>query len=282
MSKNIIQQKDSIITLFCLIDEICKKILPRELPKKAGRKSALGVSELMAIAVIFLYSDCNSFKGFYRIFQHTNFFPNLPEYSRLLKNVKSISPHIVQILHILTAMNRAKSDNDVMFVDSMPLPVVNNKRIFNYKTTGLAKRGRSSMGWFYGFKMHLIINKKGELLRVKITSGNVSDKDHELIMELFENLKGMVIADAGYTSEALRKKLFEKGIHLFACPYKNMKKLMTKAQHKLLKSRQLIETVNGCIKHRTSCVSSLPRSFDGYMWRYLTAVFAFVLTHQAF
>lgn len=276
----IIHQDDFIITLFCLVDDICKAFLPKQLPSIAGRKPTLTISELATISIVFICSDCHSFKGFYRIFKHTHFFSKLPEYSRLLRDVKGVSPQIVFLLHIFMAMNRAESTGKVMILDTVALPVVNNKRIFGYSVTEFAARGKSSMGWFYGFKLHILISQDGKLLKIKITPGNVSDKNHKLVLDIFKKLEGLAIADAGYVSEELQKKLLRQGIHLITGAYKNMKKLITSAQHKLLKLRQLVETVNGSIKYRKGCVSSLPRSLDGYLWRYLSAVFAFALISQ--
>lgn len=280
---NIIQHQDSITTLFCVTDDLCKTFLPKNLPNSspAGRKNVLSISELITLSVLFLYSDCKSFKGFYQIFKYTNFFPKLPEYSRLLKNLKSVCPQIMLILNILLDLNRSKDTKDkIKIIDTLPLPVVNNKRIFNYSVSDLAARGKSSMGWFYGFKLHIVCNERGELLRVKITPGNVSDKDQQIVMEMFKDLEGLALGDAGYVSESLKSKLLKEGLFFLAGSYKNMKKLITKTQHKLLRLRQRIESVNANIKHRQGCASSLPRSFIGYMWRYLTAVLSFMLISQ--
>lgn len=276
----IIDEDDFVIILFCLVHDLCN-VLPKQLPIKAGRKPTLTIPELITIAVVFICSDNRSFKGFVRIFKHTHFFPNLPEYSRLLRNVKEIGPQIIFLLHLLMAMNRAQSTGKTMILDTTALPVVNNKRIFNYKVTEFAARGKSSMGWFYGFKLHVLIDENGKLLNIKVTPGNVSDKNRELVKEIFEKLKGLAIADAGYVSEELQGELLKQGVLLITGVYKNMKKLMTSAQHKLMKLRQFVETVNGCIKYRKGCVSSLPRSLNGYLWRYITAVFAYALLSHA-
>jgi hypothetical protein len=275
----ILTETDIIIQLFCVVDDLCKEIEPRMLPKSsnAGAKPKLKTSELIAIGVIFLFCDCNTFKGFYHLMKLNNMFPNMPEYSRLLRNVKNTIVITMIILRILININRSMSDKKIKFVDSMPSAVCNNKRIFNYCVTDVASRGKSSMGWFYGFKLHVVIDQNGKLLGIRITPGNVSDKDHDLINGLFEGLKGVIVGDAGYLSKPLQAELLKKGILFITGAKKNMHVLMSDIEHHLLKMRQLIETVNGRIKYRCSCVSSVPRSLLGYLWRYVTSVFTFVL-----
>jgi hypothetical protein len=280
----ILDKVDIIANLFIIIDDLYKFVSSRELPRKskAGVKAKLSISELITIAVIFTFTGQSNFKGFYRLFKYAHLFRQMPCYSVLLRNIKGASRYTMIMIQILTAMNSAASDGKIKIIDSMPLPVCNNKRIFNYSVTKLASRGKSSMGWFYEFKMHIVVDEEGKLLKMTITPGNVSDKDRKLVKDLFKGLKGLAIADAGYVSELLRKELKEMGVQFVTNVYKNMKKLMTQAQHKVMKLRQMVETVNGQIKYRGNCVSSLPRSFDGYMWRYITAVFTFMLLNQYF
>src|SRR5699024_3437730 len=65
----------------------------------------------------------------------------------------------------------------ISYIDSTKIAVCHNKRIYRHKVfKGLATRGKSSMGWFYGFKLHAIINHKGELVSVKVTAGNTDDR----------------------------------------------------------------------------------------------------------
>lgn len=276
---------DLVVKLFYIIDNLCVELLPKKLghASKKGRHPSLCISELITIAVIFSITDVNAFKTFYRIFSLTNCFPNLPEYSRLLRNIKEVTVFTMIILQILMRLNRSScSDNEVKLIDSFPIPVCSNKRIFGYSVSELANRGKSSMGWFYGFKIHLLISEKGSILNVRITAGNVSDKDHDLVTSILRDIRGVLIGDAGYLSEPLREKLLKQGIYLLTGVKRNMKKLMTQAQHKLLKLRQLIEVVNGQIKYRKGLVSSLPRSDAGYFFRYITAIFAHVVMTSFF
>lgn len=273
------QQSDNILLLFCLIDDLCKSLFGSE-TYTTGRKAKLSRSELITLSVIFSLTGQNTFHGFYRVFVMNRYFTNLPEYSRLLRNIKEISYETHILLQALLLVNRQQHTHQLMLIDSAPLPVCRNKRIFNYKVTELADRGMSSMGWFFGFKVHIIITTEGTLLQFMVTPGNTSDKDHELILKMFKGLKGMAVADKGYVSYPLKDKLMKQGIKLITGMFKNNKQVVTESYHSMMRLRQLVETSIGRIKFRSNCASSLPRSIDGYFWRYVSALFTYVLTTQ--
>ncbi len=109
----------------------------------------------------------------------------------------------------------------------------------------LTERGKYSMGWFFGFKLHLIINDKGEILNFMFTPENVDDREPLKQGKFLENIKGKPCADKGYTSQTLFENLFLNGIQLVTKVENNMKNsLMSIADKILLKKRALIETVN--------------------------------------
>uniref|UniRef100_UPI0037437608 transposase n=1 Tax=Candidatus Enterovibrio escicola TaxID=1927127 RepID=UPI0037437608 len=63
------------------------------------------------------------------------------------------------------------------FVDSFKLQVCHNLRILRHQVfKGTVKRGKGTMGWFYGFKLYLIINDQGGIISVKVTTANVDDR----------------------------------------------------------------------------------------------------------
>jgi hypothetical protein len=101
----------------------------------------------------------------------------------------------------------------ISFVDSTPLHVCRNQRILIHKTfKGLAKRGKCSMGWLFGFKLHLIINDKGEILNFMFTPGNVDDREPLKQGKFLENIKEKLCADKGYIGQALFENLFLNSI----------------------------------------------------------------------
>ena len=148
----------------------------------------------------------------------------------------------------------------ISFVDSTPLRVCRNQRILIHKTfEGLAERGRCSMGWFFGFKLHLIINDKGEILNFMFTPGNVDDREPLKQGKFLENIKGKLCADKGYIGQALFENPFLNGIQLVTKVKNNMKNsLMSIADKILLRKRALIETVNDELKNIEQREKSLP------------------------
>ena len=148
----------------------------------------------------------------------------------------------------------------ISFVDSTPLRVCRNQRILIHKTfEGLAERGKCSMGWFFGFKLHLIINDKGEILNFMFTPGNVDDREPLKQGKFVENIKGKLCADKGYIGQALFENLFLNGIQLVTKVKNNMKNsLMSIADKILLRKRALIETVNDELKNIEQREKSLP------------------------
>lgn len=284
MNDLILDDKDVILKLAFVIDDLYKSIFPKQISStNSGRKPTLKTSELITISVIFSISNSNAFKSFYRIFKLTSMFPRMPEYSRLLRNVKAVSHETGIMLKVLMEMTKGSlSEAEVKLLDSTPLPVCGIKREFSYRTSDNTSKGKSSIGWFYGFKLHIVTNSKGNLLNLEISTGSMSDKNHELVLSVLKGLSGIVLADTGYLSGPLTEKLRQEKIIFITGVRKNMKKLITETQHKTLKMRQTIETTLSCIKHRLGCCSSLPRSDLGYIFRYITAAFTFVLISMFF
>ncbi len=115
-----------------------------------------------------------------------------------------------------------KSDT-ITFIDSTKIRVCHNKRIKRNRTfKGMAEIGKSTMGWFYGFKLHIAITETGELCGVKVTKGNIDDRDKDVLEEVLKNVSGKLYADKGYISKRLFDALFEKGITLVTSIRKNM------------------------------------------------------------
>jgi len=101
----------------------------------------------------------------------------------------------------------------IYVIDSTPLKVCINLRISRHKVfKNLANRGKTSTGWFFGFKLHLVINHLGELMAVNITAGNTDDR--KLVHELVKNLKGKLVGDKGYIANKLWKNLLSRDLNL--------------------------------------------------------------------
>jgi hypothetical protein len=166
----------------------------------------------------------------------------------------------------------------IAFIDSTSLAVCHNKRISRNRVfKGLARRGKTTAGWFYGFKLHLIINDKGEILAFQLTPGNISDVS--LVEQLSKGLFGKLFGDRGYISADLAKKLIEKGIEFFTAIRTNMKqKLLTLRNKILLRKRVLIETVNDQLKNISQIEHSRHRGRGNFLVNLLSGLIAY--THQ--
>ena len=163
----------------------------------------------------------------------------------------------------------------ISFVDSTPIVVCHNRRINSHKTfKKLAKRGKNSMGWFYGFKLHLIINEHGDLLAFKVTPGNVDDRAP--VPSMVKGLSGKLFGDKGYISQELFDKLMEQDVQLITKIRKNMKnKLMPLVDKILLRKRALIETVNDQLKNISQIEHTRHRSIVNFMVNLIAGLIAY-------
>lgn len=153
----------------------------------------------------------------------------------------------------------------IAFIDSTSIAVCHNKRITRNKVfNGLAKTGKTTSGWFYGFKLHLIINEQGEVLAFQITPGNVSDVS--MVEKLSKGIFGKLFGDKGYISSKLGKRLLDQGLELFTSVRSNMKqRLMSLTDKILLRKRSIIETINDQLKNISQIEHSRHRSISNFL-----------------
>lgn len=194
-----------LTSIFCLVDDFCKKILP-EFRKNLiddGRKfrvrtDCLSESEIITILIWFNLSGLNCFKHFYlsNSLDLKSYFPRIPCYERFVILQKK---GFVLMNILLRFLSGSAQKTGVYYIDSTFLQVYKNQRIYHHKTfSGLAQRGFSSCGWFYGFKLHLITNHLGEPVSFAITKGNISDQN--MTAKLAKDLIGFLFGDKGYLS----------------------------------------------------------------------------------
>jgi hypothetical protein len=273
----------SLEELFCDVDDFCRVFLPtwhRQLlthgERKRVRTSRLTLSEIMTILIYFHQSQYRNFKTFY-LWQVCRYcrseFPQLLSYTRFVALIpKALMPMCIYL------NTRRGEDTGLAFVDATSLVVCHNRRIHSHKVfKAVARRGKTSMGWFYGFKLHLVVNDRGELLAFRITPGNVDDR--EPVPELTQGLTGKLIGDRGYISSQLFHVLWERGLHLVTKIRKNMhNKLMPLVDKLLLRKRAIIETINDQIKNIQQIEHTRHRSVVNAMVNVLAALVAY--THQ--
>ena len=251
--------QDLLISIFCDIYDFCKEydqylktslLIENTENKYEFPKSSMCLSEVMCIVTHFHLSNFRTFKSYYiECIQgrYRKYFPKAVSYNRFLELMEyALFPLLLYTLKFKTG-----KCTGISFIDSTTLDVCDSHRIHCNKVfKGLAKRGKSSTGWFYGFKLHLIINDKGEILSFCITSGNVDDRNLSVIEPLSRELFGKLFADKGYISQKVFDSLFSKGITLVTKIKKNMKnKLMNLYDKVILRKRAVIESVNDFLKN---------------------------------
>jgi hypothetical protein len=269
-----------LVEIFCEIDDFCKyfeeewknNLLSSGATKRV-RKSTLSMSEVMTIVVYFHTSGYRNFKCYYKhyVLEHLRWaFPRLVSYNRFVELMQGVLIPLCSLLHI-----RKGKVTGISFVDSMVLSVCHNRRIHSHRVfQGLAKRGKNSVGWFYGFKLHIIINDVGELLGFRLTPGNTDDR--KPVPKLAKELWGKLFGDKGYISEELFKELLFSGVTLITKIKKDMKnKLMSVMDKVLLRKRTLIECVNDQLKNISQVEHSRHRSIHNFMVNIVTALIAY-------
>jgi hypothetical protein len=272
-----------LTALFCDIDDFCKQFLPAWHQKllssgehKRCRRGGLSASELMTIIVHFHQSQYRCFKSYYlnKVFAHLRSeFQGLPSYTRVV----SLMPSVLVPLCVYLQQRKGTATG-IAFIDATSIVVCHNRRIQSHKVfKKVARRGKTSVGWFYGFKLHLVINDCGELLAFHVTPGNVDDRAP--VPKLVKGLTGKIFGDKGYISRALFEALFEEGIQLITRLRKNMDNSLIPLFDKLmLRKRSLIETVNDQLKNISQIEHTRHRSVANFMVNLVAGLVAY--THQ--
>ena len=274
--------EDTVIILFCLVDDFCnvfmkeweKHLIDNGL-KKRRKHSTLCTSEIMTIYIHFHQSHYRDFKAYYTqyVCRHLRWaFPQLVSYNRFVELIKTI---LVPLCFFIQGFSGEPTG--IYFIDSMPIKVCHIKREKQHRVfEGIAKKSRSSMGWFFGFKLHLVINDQGEIIAFKLTAANVDDR--KPVMNLVKDLVGKLIGDKGYLCQKLFDSLYQQGLQLVTRIKKNMKnKLMPLLDKCLLRKRAIIECVNDQLKNISQIEHTRHRSIWNFMANILAALIAYIL-----
>jgi hypothetical protein len=269
---------EQMIAVFCDIDDFCIEYEKHMITGEGAAipKTKMELSEIMTIAVMYHLSHYREFKWYYKNLVSKDwrgYFPKLVSYNRFVEIMQTISVPLILYL-MRDGFGKCSGIN---FADSTSLDVCDNRRIHSHKVfADLAKRGKSSTGWFFGFKLHIVINDRGEILSFCITPANVDDKDWEVMSHLTQNLFGKLFADKGYMSPKLFAKLWERNIQLVTKIRKNMKnKLMNLTDKLLLRKRAVIECVNDFLKNICDIEHSRHRSINNFFTNAFSALVAY-------
>lgn len=270
-----------ILPLFCDIDDFCLLFEPlwqqRLLETRQRRRaSTLCLSEVMTIVVLFHASHYRDFKSYYTghvMKQYAWAFPRLVSYGRFVELMPSALVPLCGYLQ-----TRKGRCSGISFVDSTSLKVCHNRRIHSHKVFArCARRGKTSVDWFFGFKLHLVINDRGELLSLRLTPGNTDDR--RPVPELVKGLFGKLFGDRGYVSQPLFEALYDEGVQLVTRLKTRMKNRLLPLMDKImLRKRAIIESVVDQLKnisqiehsrHRSvaNCFVNLLGGLIAYTWR---------------
>jgi hypothetical protein len=256
--------------IYFLVDEFTKEF-EKELSKHvignpSKRPPVMSNSEVMTIMILFHDKGYKCMKHFYVQYVQTHLtqmFPKTVSYNRFTELMQSVNLPLAIFLQTCCM----GENTGISFMDSTPIRVCKNKRIKRNKVfKDIAQVGKSTMGYFFGFKLHIVINEKGELLNFVITPGNVDDREPLKDKRFISKLKGKLFGDKGYISSKLAELLFVDGIQLITSIKRNMKNCLMQMSDKiLLRKRAVIETVNDELKNICQVEHSRHRSFGNFI-----------------
>jgi hypothetical protein len=269
-----------LTALYVEIDDFCKHICNSLNERLIGGKTQLKVdtpglslSEVLTILVYYHSSRFDCLKHYYLIkvsHEHRKEFPTLPSYNRFVERIKEVA-----WLSALYLQYRQVKFNGLGYIDSTPLRVCHNKRTNSHKVFKFtATLGKSSMGWFYGFKLHVICDFMGNIVKCRISHGAANDL--KVGKEMMQGLTGKIFADKGYIGKKEFIELLDKGLILITGIKKNMKNRLLKIWDKiLLKKRSLIESVYHIMKNTLHLEHSRHRSVINAGVYYITTMIAY-------
>ena len=273
-----------ITEIFYSVDEFCKQIEPqfkkkaigKDGKKRRNRAFKMSDSEIITILILFHLSGYRTLKAFYTQMickEWRQHFPVVLSYNRFVEREKMVSLKLYLFLN-----NCCLGDcTGISIIDSTSIRVCHDKRSRRHKTfRGFATSGKGTMGWFFGFKLHIIINDRGEIVQWQLTPANTDDRTPLKNKKFTEKIFGKLVADKGYISQSLFEELFVDDIHLITRIRKNMKNSLMHLRDKiLLRKRSLIETVNDELKNIVQIEHTRHRSIGGFAANLMAAIAAY-------
>lgn len=273
-----------LVTIFYHVDEFCK-IFEATLKanaiegqrQRAATIPVLSLSEIITICVFYHYSGYKNFKIYYKnhvLVHMKNDFTKSVSYNRFIELKKNAVLPLVLFLKVYCKSNCT----GISFIDSFAIKVCHNRRIHSHKVfKNLAQRGQTSMGWFYGFKLHFIINHLGEIINFYLTSGNVADNNTNLLKKLTDNIIGKLFGDKGYiVNQEFFAELYEQGLCIVTKIRKNMKNILMDLGDKLcLRKRGTIESSIGILKESFDIEHARHRSPSNFLCHIFSALAAY-------
>ena len=272
----------SVLELFCAVDDFWKTFSDEWKAQRVAdgrqrdRVGQLQPSEVMTLMIHFHQSHYRTFKAYYTEYVQMRLraeFPRLVSYQRFVELMPSVLIPLCAYLR-----SRYGRCSGVRFIDSTALAVCDPHRIHAHRVfTEQAERGKTSMGWFYGFKVHLVANEFGDLLAMRLTPGNVDDR--KPVPDLVRDLTGKLFGDKGYLSKALTDELAQHHLTLFTKVRKNMPpRVLSALDALLLRKRAIMETIFDQLKNISQIEHTRHRSPTNFLVNLVAGLIAY--THQ--
>lgn len=274
----------SLLELYCHVDDFWKIYEPiwkRKLlmdGQKRYRACQMSMSEMITLVVHFHQKRYRDFKTYYTTYVMEYLqgeFPRLLSYNRFVQLLRRILQAMCAYLQSCYGQTYG-----IAFIDSTPLAVCHNRRILQHRTfKGIAQRGHTSVGWFFGFKLHIVVNEYGEILNCCATAGNVDDR--RPVPKLVQQLFGKVFGDKGYLSKPLKEELRQEyGVDLITKVRSNMKAvILSQYDRYILRKRAIIESINDQLKNISQIEHTRHRSLAGFMTNLIAGLVAYC--HQS-
>ena len=275
----------NLVDIFYFVDEFCKEIektmeghllVDESAKKRRKRAFIMSDSEVITIMIMFHQSRFRDLKSFYinYIQRHcTRDFPHTVSYNRFVElQQKALLPMVIFLQ--LCCLGKCTG---ISITDATPIRVCHIKREKSHKVfKGLATKGKSTIGWFYGFKLHLVINDKGEIIQFVISQAHIDDRQPLQNERFHERIFGKLFADKGYISKDLFEKLFVNNIHLITKIRKNMKNALMHLHDKIvLRQRSIIETINDLLKNGCQIEHTRHRCFNNFIGNLVSGLIAY-------
>lgn len=281
--------KAKILEIYFYCDEFLKALqleLQNQIPeqvqqKKLTREPNLSYSEIMSICVLYHLSHFKCFEYYYNYLKSKEgleYYPNLCSYERMVQ----LKQRVCQLLPLFLICICNDTPSEYSYCDSKRLVVCHNRRIHQNRTfKGIAQRGKSSTGWFYGFKIFLVINQVGQLVSFSLTKGNVADNNADVMIRLLSKIKTKIYADKGFINSRVFELLLENGTTLITGIRQNMKNKLMLMEDKLrLKKRGVIESVNDILMTICDIEHSRHRSPLNFLTNTFAALIAYTFLDQ--
>ncbi len=268
---------NSIEEVYFTIDEIVKSGIEKK--EKRGRKSKLGITELITILVEGHKRGLTTEKQIFQLVKGElrTCFGEIPCYSQFNRSIKRVRPYLDLILAVFAKIN-GKKNQTLCIVDSTSLPVAGyNKKDVKWALHSAGK-GKNMHGFYQGFKLHIIVNQDQEIVSVATTKANVHDIQLLKKPDFIKHVNGILVGDKGYIASSSHQQfLIKNGIQLLAKQRKNMDPFLNSFYQKFFKQRRRIETIFAHLKTRLSLIFPFLRTPEAFLVHVKAALLAYIL-----